>query len=89
MTLRPSGGVTAAAEFEVDESPRLRVGPRELLVKSELGFKAAHREVIEQGETYVLREESEAYRSNFAGKNEMLRSENARFWNENLDATET
>ena len=58
-------------------------------VKSELGFKAAHREVIEQGETYVLREESETYRSNFAGKNEMLSSENARFWNENLDATET
>jgi len=25
----------------------------------------------------------------FAGKNEMLSSENARFWNENLDATET
>ena len=57
-------------------------------VKSELGFKAARREVIEQGETYVLREESETYRSNFAGENEMLSSENARFWNENLDATE-
>jgi hypothetical protein len=26
-------------------------------VKSELGFKAAHREVIAQGETYVLREQ--------------------------------
>ena len=25
-------------------------------VKRELGFKAAHREVTEQGETYVLRE---------------------------------
>jgi hypothetical protein len=47
-------------------------------VKSELGFKAAHREVTEQGETYVLREESEAYRSNFAGENEVLSSENAR-----------
>jgi hypothetical protein len=58
-------------------------------VKSELGFKAAHREVIERGETYVLREESETYRSNFAGKNEMLSSENASFWNEDLDATET
>ncbi len=52
-------------------------------VKSELGFKAAHREVIEQGETYVLREESEAYRSNFAGENEVLSSETARFWDEN------
>jgi hypothetical protein len=58
-------------------------------VKSELGFKAAHREVTEQRETYVLREESEAYRSNFAGENEALSSENARFWNENLEATET
>ena len=52
-------------------------------VKSELGFKAAHREVIEQGDTYLLREESEAYRSNFASKNEAVSSENARFWNEN------
>jgi hypothetical protein len=37
-------------------------------VKSELGYKAAHREVIEQGETYVLREESEAYSSNLPAK---------------------
>jgi len=58
-------------------------------VKSELGFKAAHREVIEQGETYVLREESEAYRSNFAGENQVVSAENARFWSENLEATET
>ena len=28
-------------------------------VKSELGFKAAHRKVIEGGGTYVLREQSE------------------------------
>jgi hypothetical protein len=58
-------------------------------MKSELGSKAAHREVIEQDETYVLREESEAYRSNFARENEVLSSENARFWNENLEATDT
>jgi hypothetical protein len=58
-------------------------------VKSELGFKAAHREVSEQGETCVLREGSEIYRSNFAGENEVLSSENARFWNGNLEATET
>ena len=30
-------------------------------------------------ETYVLREEREAYRSNFAGENEVLSFENARF----------
>jgi hypothetical protein len=37
-------------------------------VKSELRFKAAHREVTEEGETYVLREESETYRSNLPAK---------------------
>ncbi|MGH7928261.1 MAG: transposase [Candidatus Binatia bacterium] len=58
-------------------------------VKSELGYKAAHREVIEQGETYVLREEGEAYSSNFASEKEVLSSENARFWNENPEATVT
>jgi putative transposase len=58
-------------------------------VKSELGFKAAHREVIAQGETYVLREQSEAYRPNFVGENEILSSENARFWNENPEAIAT
>ena len=39
--------------------------------------------------TYVLRQESEAYRRNFAGENEVLSSENARFWKQNLEATET
>jgi hypothetical protein len=38
--------------------------------------------------TYARWEQSEAYRSNFAGENEVLNSENARFWNENLEATE-
>jgi hypothetical protein len=33
--------------------------------------------------TYARWEESEAYRSNFAGENEVLSSENARFWDEN------
>ena len=45
-------------------------------VKSELGFKAAHREVIEGGGTYVIREQSEAYGSDFTGKSEVLSSEN-------------
>ena len=44
-------------------------------VKSELGLKAAHREVIEGGGTYALREQSEPYGSNFTGKNEVLSSE--------------
>ena len=58
-------------------------------VKSELGLKAAHREVTEQGETYVLREEGEAYRSNFAGENDVVSSENATFWSENPEAAAT
>jgi putative transposase len=56
-------------------------------VKSELGFKAMHREVIEGGCTYVLREQSEAYGSDFTGKNKVLSSENTRFWNENSEFT--
>ena len=45
-------------------------------VKSELGFKAAHRELIEGGGTYALWERREPYGSNFTGKNEVLSSEN-------------
>jgi hypothetical protein len=56
-------------------------------VKSQLGSKAAHREVIEGGGTYALREQSEAYGSDFTGKNEVLSSENTRFWNENSEFT--
>ena len=37
-------------------------------VKSELGFKAAHREVIEGDGTYALRGASEAYESDFTGE---------------------
>ena len=58
-------------------------------VKGELGFKAAHREVIEAGGMYALREGSEAYGSNFAGESEALRFENARFWDENPESTAT
>ena len=58
-------------------------------VKNELGFKAAHREVIEGGGTYALREQSEGYGANFSGKNEALSSENTRFSNENSELTAT
>ena len=37
-------------------------------VKSELGLKASRREAIDEGGTYALREESEAYGSNLTGK---------------------
>ena len=58
-------------------------------MKGELGFKAAHREVIEAGGMYALREGSEAYGFNFAGENEVLSSENTRFWNENPEGSVT
>ena len=58
-------------------------------VKSELGFKAIHREVIAKGGAHALRERSESYGFNFGGDNEALRLENTRFWNENYEATAT
>ena len=58
-------------------------------VQNELGFKAAHREVIESGGTYELREQTESYGSNFSRQNEVLSSENTRFWNENSEVTAT
>ena len=36
--------------------------------------------------TYELREQSEAYGSNFSGKNEALSSKNTRFWREKFRA---
>jgi hypothetical protein len=58
-------------------------------VKSDLGFKAAHRELIAEGGAHTLRKEREAYGSNFAGENEPLSSENARFWGETPESTAT
>ena len=58
-------------------------------MKSELGFKAAHREVTEFEGTYALREQGEAYGTNFGGESEPLSVENARLWNENPEATTT
>jgi hypothetical protein len=59
------------------------------IVKRELGFKAAHREVMELQGSYALREEGEAYGPNFGGETEALRLENTRFWNDNPEATAT
>ena len=58
-------------------------------VKSELGFKAAHREVKEVTGTYTLREQSEAYGANFAGETEALRPEDNISWQETDETTET
>jgi hypothetical protein len=58
-------------------------------VKSELGFKAAHREAIEMDGTYALREQREAYGHDFAGETEALSTENTRFWGENSEVAAT
>lgn len=51
-------------------------------VKNELGFKAAHREVIEANGSYALREATESYGLNFSAKRAALSTENTFFWNE-------
>jgi acyl-CoA synthetase (AMP-forming)/AMP-acid ligase II len=56
-------------------------------VKSELGFKAAHREVKEVTGTYTLREQSEAYGPNFAGETEALRPKDTISWQETDETT--
>jgi hypothetical protein len=58
-------------------------------VQNDLGYKAAHREVIESGGTFELREQTESYGSNFSRRNEVLSSENTRFWNENSQLAAT
>ena len=45
-------------------------------MKSELGFKAMHRRVMEVTGTYTLRGESEPYSANFTAEGEALRPEN-------------
>ena len=59
----------------------IAVGSRSFIekVKGELGFKAAHRNVIESDGTYALREPAEAYGLKFATKTESLRSQNTFF----------
>jgi hypothetical protein len=54
-------------------------------VKNDLGVKATHREVIEAGETYELRESAEAYAGKFTGKNDALSPENNIRWDEIVD----
>jgi hypothetical protein len=58
-------------------------------VKTELGFRAAHRDIVESDGTYALREPGEAYGSRFAGENEALRFQNTFFWNEIVDEATT
>jgi len=58
-------------------------------VRSELGIKVMHREVVQSDGTYTLREESEAYGGDFASENDTLRLDNTIPWEENVESTET
>ena len=58
-------------------------------LKNELGFKAAHRDVIEVDGSYALREPGEAYGFRFAAEKEALRTQNTFFWDENIDEAST
>ena len=49
-------------------------------VKRELGVKAMHRAATEADWTFTLREPREAYTSVVAGKNDVLRLDNSRFY---------
>ena len=56
-------------------------------VKSELGFKAMNRRVMEATDTYTLREKSERYSAIFTAESEALRPENTLLWVENAEIT--
>ena len=58
-------------------------------VRSELGAKATHREVVQLDGTYTLREQSEAYGGDFASENDTLMLDNTIPWEENVESTET
>lgn len=58
-------------------------------VQNQLGFKAAHRDVIEANGSYALRERGEAYNGDFGGESEPLRLENTVFWDENGGTADT
>jgi hypothetical protein len=52
-------------------------------------MKAMHREVEQEGGTYVRRESSEAYGGEFAQEKEVLRSQNMIPWQKFAETTET
>jgi len=57
-------------------------------VKSELGVKAMHREVVQVGGTYTLREQSETYAGNFVSENDALMQDNTIPWEKNAESSE-
>jgi len=68
----------------------IAVGSREYVdeVKTELGNRAAHRQVADVDASHTRRQRSITYTHDFEGENELLRPNNTRPWNENVEATE-
>ncbi|MDO8700407.1 MAG: transposase [Deltaproteobacteria bacterium] len=58
-------------------------------LRSELGVKAMHREVVQLNGTYTLREESEAYGGDFTSENDALTPDNTIPWEENIESIDT
>ncbi len=58
-------------------------------VKSDLGFRAMHREASQASGGYTLRERGEAYAGEFTSENVALMRKNTIPWNENVETTET
>jgi putative transposase len=56
-------------------------------LKSDLGVRAAHRDVVEAEGTYALREAAAAYGFGFAAEHEALGSQNTFSWDESSDDT--
>jgi len=56
-------------------------------VKSELGVKATHREVVQRDETYTLREPDDTYGAETIGESDTLRTQNTILWDANAEAT--
>ncbi|HEX9145152.1 MAG TPA: hypothetical protein VGA09_12830 [Candidatus Binatia bacterium] len=58
-------------------------------IKSDLGFRAMHREASQTGDAYMLRERSEAYAGKFTYENDALTLKNTIPWNKSIETTDT
>ena len=58
-------------------------------VRSELGVKAAHRDVVESVGSYAPRKPAEEYELKFADETQALSSQNTFFWSEIVEQATT
>jgi len=72
-------------------SESIAVGSRSFVdnVQNQLGFRAAHRDVIEVLGSYVLREPAETYAGKSVGEKAVLSSENTLAWDETVEDAAT